>query len=138
MATTGYNGRKLTIDWSSTTLVGVKTRGFTITGNYVDITSDDDSGWTTFLDDPGTRGVEVTVAGITGDEVLVSELMAASISGKTLQTNLPTGVGATTPGTLSGTYVLTSFGQTGEHDGAVEFSATFASSGAVTYTATVV
>lgn len=137
MATTGFNGRAQTIDWDGTTLIGVQTRGLAITGNYVEITTDDDNGWVTFLSDPGTRSVETTVAGVTGDEVLLADLMAASISGKTLKTNLPTGVGATTPGTLSGTFLITSFEQSGEHDGEVSFSATFQSTGEVTFTATV-
>ena len=38
-------------------------------------------------------------------------------------------------GSVSGSFLISSFEETGEHDGAVEFSATFMSTGAVTYTA---
>ena len=133
----GFNGRALTIDWDSTTLVGVRTRGFTVNNEHVDVTTDDDDGWRKLLATPGLRSVEVTVGGITSDEVLVAAIMAASITGETLDINLPTGTaaGITTPGTLSGTFQCSSYEQTGEHDGAVEFSATFMSDGAVTYTA---
>ena len=129
----GHNGRELTLDWDSTTLVGVRSRGFSITNDHVDVTTDDDSGWRTLLDDPGIRSVEVTVAGVTSDEALLADIMAASVSGLTLQADLPSSLGS--PGNLSGTYQVTSYENNGEHDGAVEFSATFASSGAVTYTA---
>jgi predicted secreted protein len=50
-----------------------------------------------------------------------------------LQINLPSSLAS--PGNISGTFHLASFEQNGEHDGAVEFSATFQSSGTVTYTA---
>lgn len=126
----GANGRALTIDWDSVTLVGVRTKGYTITNDYVDVTTDDDDGWRTLLADPGLRSVEVTVGGISSDQVLIAEMMKANITGEPLSIGLPT-----TTGTLAGTFLLSSFEQSGEHDGAVEFSATFMSSGAVTYTA---
>ena len=126
----GANGRKLTIDWDGTTLVGVRTKGYTITNDHVDVTNDDDDGWRTLLADPGLRSVEVTAGGISSDQVLIAEMTKANIAGEPLTVQLPT-----TTGTLAGTFFVSSFEQTGEHDGAVEFSATFMSSGVVTYTA---
>lgn len=126
----GANGRALTIDWDSVTLVGVRTKGYTVTNDYVDVTTDDDDGWRTLLADPGLRSVEATVGGISSDQVILAEIMKANITGEPLSIGLPT-----TTGTLAGTFLCSSFEQTGEHDGAVEFSATFMSTGAVTYTA---
>lgn len=129
----GFNGRELTIDWDSTTLAGVRTRGYTVTNDYVDVTTDDDGGWRTLLADPGLRSVEVTVGGISSDEKLIAAIMQANMAAETLDVNLPTSLSL--PGSLSGSFLVSSFEQTGEHDGAVEFSATFMSTGAVTYTA---
>ena len=129
----GFNGRELTIDWDSTTLVGVRTRGVSMTNDMVDVTTDDDSGWRTLLATPGLKSVEVTVSGISSSEVLIAEMFNASTTGETLQVDLPSSLAS--PGNLSGTYHLSAFEINGEHDGAVEFSATFMSSGAVTYTA---
>ncbi len=129
----GFNGRDLTIDWNSTTLVGVRTRGVTNSNEMVDVTNDDDSGWRTLLATPGVKSVEVTVGGISSDEVLLAEFYNASTTGETLKVDLPSSL--TNPGNISGTFHLASFEITGEHDGAVEFSSTFNSSGAVTYTA---
>ncbi len=135
----GFNGRKLTLDWDSVTLVGVRTRGFTVTNDHVDVTTDDDAGWRKLLADPGLRAIEVTVGGITSDEILLNELMKASITGEPLDILLPTGTGSgvSTPGELSGTFMVSSYEQTGEHDGGAEFSATFMSDGVIVYTATV-
>ena len=124
------NGRALTIDYKTTTLVGVRTKGYTITNDYVDVTTDDDDGWRVLLADPGLRSVEVTVGGISSDQIMLAAIMAANVTAETLTVQLPT-----TTGTLAGSFLISSFEQTGEHDGAVEFSATFMSSGAVTYTA---
>lgn len=126
----GTNGRSLTIDWASTTLVGVRSKGYTITNDYVDVTTDDDSGWRTLLANPGLRSVEVTVSGISSDQILIAEMMEATVDSETLTVQLPT-----TTGTLAGSFLCSSFEQTGEHDGAVEFTATFMSAGTVTYTA---
>lgn len=126
----GANGRALTIKWDSVTLVGIRTRGYTVTNDYVDVTTDDDNGWRTLLATPGMRSIEVTVGGISSDQVLLAEVMKSNITGEPLTVELPT-----TTGTLAGNFLCSSFEQTGEHDGAVEFSATFMSSGIVTYTA---
>jgi TP901-1 family phage major tail protein len=127
----GHNGRELVIDWDSVTLVGVRTRTFSITNDYVDVTTDDDNGWRTLLADPGLRSVEVTAGGICSNQVLIAEIMKANITGEPLDVELPTATGAK----LAGTFVVSSFEGSGDHDGAYEFSVTFMSSGVVTYTA---
>lgn len=129
----GFNGRQLTFDWSSTTLSGVRTRSLNVSNEYVDVTNDDDSGWRTLLADPGLRSVEVTVGGITTDEVMLAAIMAANVASDTLDANLPSSLAV--PGSLSGSFLISAFEQSADHDGAVEFSVTLMSTGAVTYTA---
>lgn len=129
----GFNGRQFTFDWDSTTLAGVRTRGLSVNNEYVDVTNDDDAGWRTLLADPGVRSVEVTIGGVTKDEVLIADMMAANVAATTLDANLPTAL--STPGSLSGSFLISTFEQSGDHDGEVSFSVTFMSTGAVTYTA---
>jgi len=129
----GFNGRQLVIDWSATTLVGVRSRTISTTNDYVDVTTDDDTGWRTLLADPGMRSVEVTVSGITSDEVLLAAIYAADVEKTALEVTLPTSLA--TAGSLQADFLISSFEQSGEHDGAYEFSATFMSTGEVTYTA---
>ena len=128
----GSNGRELTIEWGAgpTTLVGVRTKGYTITNDYVDVTTDDDDGWRTLLSDPGLRSVEVTTGGVSSDQVLIADIMNANVTAKTLHIEFPV-----TTGNIVGNFLVSSFEQTGEHDGAVEFSATFMSTGLLTYAA---
>lgn len=129
----GHIGRKLKFDLDTTTLVGVKTKAFTVNNEHVDVTTDDDDGWRTLLADPGTRSVDLSVSGVTNDEVLLAGVMEASISGGAVAIILPTSL--TTPGKLEGSFFVTSFEESGSDDGAVEFSASFQSSGPVAYTA---
>jgi TP901-1 family phage major tail protein len=122
----------MTIDWDSVTLAGVRTRGLTVTSDYVDVTNDDDAGWRVLLSDPAVRSVESQVGGITKNDVLLADLMAANIASAPLEITLPSALA--TKGTLTGTFLISSYEQNGEHDGAVEFSATFMSTGVVTFT----
>lgn len=128
-----FNGRDFTATWDSTLLTGVRTRTFTQNNEYIDVTTDDESGWRTLLADPATRSVEVTVGGITKDEALIADINAANIATATLQMALPSSL--TTPGNLSGSFLISSFEYNAEHDGAFEFSVTFMSTGAITYVA---
>lgn len=127
-----YNGRDMTVDFNSTTLVGVRNKGVSINNSPVDVTSDDDDGWQKLLAEPGKRTVEVSVSGVTEDEVLMAEVMtgAGSFTLKSGVVNLATG-----SGTLTSNWFVSTLEHTGEHDGALEFSATLMSSGAVTYSA---
>lgn len=129
----GFNGREFTIDYDSTTLVGVRSRGVTASNSLVDVTTDDDTGWRTLLDNPGVKSMEITVSGISSDEVLMAAFFEANASQATVTGNLPSSLAV--PGSFTGTWGLSSFETPAEHDGAVEFSATFMSSGEITYTA---
>jgi TP901-1 family phage major tail protein len=122
------SGRALTINWKAVTLAGVQSKGVTMTNELIDVTSDDSNGWRTLLGTPGVRAVDVTVGGVTEDQVLIADFMNNQNTGATV-VNLPT-----TTGTLNGTFMLGSFNMTGEHDGAVEFEVEFQSTGAVTFT----
>lgn len=126
------SGRALTINWKAVTLAGVQTKGVTFTNDLIDITNDDSNGWRTLLSVPGLRAVDVSVGGITEDQVLIADFMNNQNSGATV-VNLPT-----TTGTLTGTFMLGNFTMNGEHDGAVEFEAEFQSTGPVTFTAGVI
>jgi TP901-1 family phage major tail protein len=118
-------GRNMVLSKDSTAIAGVRTRSFTINNSPVDITSDDSSGWREFLTEPGDKNVEISVSGVATDDTLLTTAMSASdISGAFSL--------AWDGNTLSGTFVVASFAQTGEYNGAVTFEATLQSAGAVT------
>ena len=81
----GFNGRQLTFNYDSTLLAGVRTRSISISNDYVDVTTDDDNAWRKLLADPATRSIEVTIGGITVDEVMLAAIMAANVASTSLQ-----------------------------------------------------
>ena len=129
----GFNGRELVFSLDSTTLSGVQNKSMNMSNEMVDVTTDDDNGWRTYLANPGVKAIEVTVSGITSDETLKAEFFDANPTGETLTATLPTDL--TNSGTISRTYVVGSVSYEAVHDGAYQFNATFLSSGAITYTA---
>lgn len=126
-----HNGRSVTVDWDAVTIAGVQTKSFELTAEYVDVTTDDDDGWTTYLPNPGKRALSFTVGGVTENQVFIAELTKANISGEPFEINLPTATGAG----LSGTGLVQSFSGSGEHDGEYTFEMSGVCSGAPVYTA---
>lgn len=129
----GFIARQLSFDWDSTTLVGVRSRGVTMSNDMVDVTTDDDDGWRTLLATPGVKSVEIQLDFVTSDEVLIAEFFNANTTGETLQADLPSSLAV--PGNFSGTYHLSNLEYSGDTGGELSMSATFMSSGEVTYTA---
>jgi len=58
---------------SGVPVTGMRTKTITVNNEAIDITSDDDAGWQTFLDsDPAQRGIDMSVEGITKDSALIN------------------------------------------------------------------
>lgn len=135
MPTSGFNGRALTVDWETTTIIGVQEKTTTFNNEYPDITSDDDGGFQTFLPIPGRRSATFSISGVFGDEVLLAAMMAAdaSIATGTVTVNLPSAL--STPGDIEGEGVIQSLELNAADPEAVKFSVEIASSGAFAYTA---
>lgn len=126
----GFNGRDLTINWDSVTLVGVRSKEYTITADLVDVTNDDDDGYRRTLPKAGMLACDVSVSGITSDAISIAAIMSLT-NGETVRINLPTGTGRY----IEGEFRVASTSGSGEHDGAYEFSTEYQSSGEFTYTA---
>lgn len=130
----GHSSRDFTISWDSTTVSDLQSKSFSINAEPVDTTTDDDAGWRTLLDDAGVRSVEAQMGGIADDESVLGDIMAASDHTKAVSITLPTTLA--TPGTLAGNFFISNFEYNGSApDGAVEFSFSIQSTGAVTFTA---
>lgn len=127
-------GRLITVKrgTSPTLIASVRTKSCTINGTPIDITTDDDSGVRKLLDQPGEVQVAISVAGVLKDETLATEALSTTDRVQPTEFSWP---GASTPGKLAGDFFLSSFGMTGEYQGAATFEAEFLSTGQVTLTA---
>lgn len=121
-------GRKILLEWNGYEVPGVQEKGINRNGEPIDITSDDDDGWQRMHDEIGVSNVEITVSGVSKSEALAADWFEGSRSRTLTLTNTVTG------SEISGTFVMASFNETGTHNEAVTFEATFQSSGPVTFT----
>lgn len=130
----GVSSRSFTVSWDSTSIPDLQSKSFTINAEPVDTTTDDDAGWRNMLDEPGVKSISLECVGIADDEALLADIMAASDLTKACVINLPSTQGS--PGNLTGNFMITNFGYDGSSPAdAVEFTVSFESQGAVTYTA---
>lgn len=125
-------GRRVTFTptGSGVPVTGMRTKTITINNEPIDITSDDDNGWMTFLDnDPAQRGIEMSVEGITKDAQLIN-LAVTGGSGLISEYELDlAGLG-----TFTGDFHIGSLELGAPYNEAVTFSCTIRSSGEPTWT----
>jgi TP901-1 family phage major tail protein len=123
------SGRKLRIIRDGVTVVGARTDNFTISNEPIDITDKDDAGWSTMLADAGVRSIEADVEGVLKDATLITN--ATGSSSLLLKSCVLDVEGIAS---FTGSFYLNSLELGGEQEDAVTFSATLASSGAITAT----
>lgn len=113
-------------------VAGARTKGLTINGSPIDITNDEDAAVRKLLNEPGQIDVSITIAGILKNETLIQESLDAADRVQPTEFRWP---GSVSNGKIAGDFFLSSFGITGEYQGAAPFEATFESAGAVAFTA---
>lgn len=129
------NGRDLTFESGGTLLAVLTTKTVNINNNPVDITGDDDAGFVTLLERPGTKSISFDCSGVSDNETLRDRALGAGVT-----TNIETGriIFLNADGTGAEAYVIesdffmSSYSETGASDGRIEFTASFQSSGAFT------
>lgn len=136
MAGQGISGRSMVVTRGGVLVAGVRTKSITISGEPLDITSDNDAAVRKYLEMPGQVSVSISVSGVILSEQFQSEALSASDRVQTMQFIIG-GYGGSPANThgYSGEFFLASFTLTGEHNGVATFEATFESAGTVTYTA---
>jgi len=111
-------------------LGGMRSPRLSINNETVDITSADDAGVRTLLDGAGVNSISISGAGVAIDDTAATDL--ETYARGNIQKKFQFVFGAV--GTYEGTFVCTSFEYTGEYNGEAQYSASFESSGAVTFT----
>lgn len=113
------------------TVGGVRTRSLKINSESVDVTdSDSTNQWRELLANAGVKSVEIAVAGIFKDDVYINQCIAYA---KDCTIRNWQFIHAAI-GTFQGAFQVTDFELGAEYNGAVSFSFTLASAGALTFT----
>jgi len=132
MSSLGYNGRALRVVLDGNVIAAVQSKTGTLSRTPVDVTNDDSDSFQRFLPTPGRRGVDISVSGVATVDNYQNFL--ADWAGdvlKDVELHNPDGsIIAAEDGFFLGNLELT-----GEHEGAVTFTATLQSSGPVAVTA---
>lgn len=116
-------GRKVSISIGGNVVATARTKNLSINNEMIDVTSDGDSGIQRFLNEPGQKGVEISVEGLMDDDSLLTKALSNDLSAAVV---LDYGTY-----TISGTFVMPSYSEGIPYNEAVTFSATLSSSGAV-------
>ena len=122
-------GRSFVVQRGGANVAGVRTKSLTVNGSPIDVTTDDDAGIRSLLDQPGQVDVAISVAGILLNDILAAESLQTSDRvqlTKFLRSGSP-------DNGFSGQFFLASYKETGEYQGAVTFKADFQSADTVTY-----
>ena len=124
----GMIGREVTFTMGGSALVGVNSKGISLSNEALDTTDDQSSGYQEFLATSGLKSAEFTVSGILKNMELIDTFDQSSQMLAVVKT-YPDG------STLSFDAFMESLNHTGESNGLYTFDATFKSSGALTWVA---
>jgi predicted secreted protein len=115
---------------SRTLVAGARSDSITINNGAIDITDKSDDGWRTMLNDASVRSVDMTVDGLLDGQ----SLLAAAL-GDTTDLIGDYEIDVDGIGIAAGQFHFSSMNIGAPHDDAATFSATIASSGEITFTA---
>jgi len=117
---------------ASVTVAGGRSKSITLNKETVDITDSDSTGqWRELLAGAGVKNVSVSLSGVFKDSA-VEGLVLGDFTGDVLSTYE---LVVPALGTFSGTYDIPSLEYSGEYNGEVQYSMTFESAGAISFTA---
>lgn len=113
---------------TGTVVAAVRTKGFSINKEYVDVTTKDSAAWRKLLASVGSRSCDMTVEGVKEltQATFITDALAETIDLYTFQWS--------DGSELAGQFALTGYEENGTDGEAQTYSATLMSSGAVTYT----
>lgn len=121
-------GRAVVLSRGATPIAGVRTKSISIENEPIDFTDDDSAGWRELADQAGRKEVNISVSGLYTGGGLADLALSASDITDTFTLTYPGGR------SISGTFNITSYSETGEHEGEYEFEAELQSNDSVTVT----
>lgn len=129
-------GRLLVIKRGSTAIAGLRDASLTINDTEVDISSNDSDGIRQLLEGKFEFSVSVSGSGVFKDAAVIASLRTDALAGAHTTYNIEVpGTTAKAGGTFSGPFRITSFEESGAHNGEVQYSLSLESAANVTFTA---
>lgn len=131
---TAFVGRKAILSFGSplVAIAALRTKTMTLGNEVIDVTSDDDLGFRTLLQDPGTKTLDMTFEGVTKDVASLNSLITLSMSGSDVLDTFS--ILFPTIGTMAGPFVVTSFEIGAPYNEGSTFTCSIQSAGTFTWT----
>lgn len=124
----GIAGRAVVFTWNGLTVKGVREKGITLNGEAINVTSDEDAGWRTLLDVSAEDSIDVSLSGVTKDDILANAYMTG-------QRRAPVTLTYPNGRMISFDGYLANYAETAPYNNAVTFTGTIQSSGLPTFVA---
>jgi predicted secreted protein len=121
-------GRDLGFTWNGASVAGIQEKGISLNGEPIDITSGENNGKRALLAVAAQDEVSISISGITKSRVLLADWFAGTRT-RTVVMTYDDG------STITGTFFLQSYTDTGPYNAAVTFEAQLLSTGTIVYTA---
>jgi predicted secreted protein len=123
-------GRKVTLEWGTASLLGVREKSLSINGEPVNVTSDEDDGWQMLLTEDAENSVQIELSGVTKDTVLRQAKLTGGAS-----LNEDVTLTYSDGSTITGNFQLGPYSEGQPYNEAVTFTATLMSNGPVVFAA---
>lgn len=127
MAVEGWSGRDVALTWGAVEIKGVREKGIALNGDAINVSSDEDDGVRKLLDVTAEDSVDITLSGVTKDHALKADYFAGTRT-KAVVITYPDG------STITGSFFLANYSETGPYNDAMTFSATLNSADTFTFT----
>lgn len=131
MSGIGHLGREMVLTVASQSIAGSQTKGLTCNNEPVDVTDDNSSGWRELMAIPGLKTVEFPISGVLKNLELMRAFFNAAGGSQMFELVATYADGST----VTGDFMLATFSETGESNGAKTFDSTWQSSGAIVFVA---
>lgn len=122
-------GRKQLIKKAGVTIAGVRVTGLSVDSSPIDVTDNDSAGFQQLLSDSALQVLGITVSGVESDRVLRDIALDTSVSQLITDLAFVFASALAAKDTLTGDFYMTNYKEDAEFKDAVQFSATFTSSG---------
>lgn len=122
-------GRDVTMTWGGQALLGIREKKLNCNDEPINISSGEDGGVQVLLESSGEDSIEISLTGVSKDQILKNAYMAGGASRRnTAVLTYPNGA------TLSGTFQLSGWKEGQPYKEAITFEVTLKSSGAWSFT----
>jgi len=122
-------GWKLKVYKDSVLIAGVRTKTLTVGNEGIDITSDDDAGFQTFMEISGKQAINISVECVFKNDTIMQQIIADSDVIDTFKIEW-----ADSGAFLESEFRMSNFSTVGETSGVVTYSFDLSSSGSYSYT----